>query len=394
MQLPQKGDASLIKNINQQIVLNLIRSKGPISGAELSKITKLQAATVSKIIKNLAEIGFIEIDGRGDSTHLGGKRPTLWRIAPGYGYIIGIEVLPYEIRGSLINLNSEIIVQQTNVQSQKLGGDTVIAAVKKIIDNLISAANVSGEKIIGAGLGVSGLVDSKNGIVRFSIGLNLKEFALKQQMEDLVNTPIVVANDANSAVLGEKWLGLGMDASNMVYITVNEEITGIGCGIILNNELFLGRSQSAGELILDLPQIHKVFSEISPDIKDSPLLNKMGHYLNKISMLELVKDARANGHLALKILDHLGRVLGREVARIISFVNPDMIILGGDISEAKELILNPIKNEVDELVLELPRQMVSITMTQFGRYAVSIGAAALILKEIFREPQVNKKFGF
>lgn len=394
MHLPQKGDASLIKNINQQIVLNLIRSKGPIYGAELSKITKLQAATVSKIIKKLSEIGFIEIDSLGNSTHLGGKRPILWRITPDYGYIIGIEVLPFEIRGSLINLNSEIMVQQTNIQSPKLGKDTVVAAIKKMIEGLISAANVSKEKIIGAGLGVSGLVDSKNGIVRYSIGLELKDFPLKRQMEKLVKLPIVVANDANSAVLGEKWLGQGVEASHLVYITVNEEITGIGCGIILNNELFMGRNECAGELILDLPQIHKLFPEISPDMRDSSLLNEMGQYLNKISMLELVKDARSNGQLALKIFDHLGKVLGREVARIISFINPDMIILGGDITEAKELILNPIKNEVSELVLEIPRQMVSIEMTKFARYAVSIGSAALILKEIFREPQVNKKFAF
>ncbi|MCD6355812.1 MAG: ROK family transcriptional regulator, partial [Anaerolineaceae bacterium] len=226
--IPRKGDSSLVRNINQQIILNLIRTKGPISGAELSKITKLQAATVSKIIKILAEIRLIEVDSRGSSTHLGGKKPILWRIAPDYGYFIGIEVLPFEVRCSILNLNSNIIAQRTNVQSQTLYKDNVISAIKEMIDNLISDCNIPEEKIIGTGVGIAGLVDSETGTVRFSISLGLKEFRLKQKMEKIVNFPVIVANDANAAAVGEQWLGQGIETSHLVYIAVNEEITGIG----------------------------------------------------------------------------------------------------------------------------------------------------------------------
>lgn len=245
--------------------------------------------------------------------------------------------------------------------------------------------------LIGVALGVSGLVQDDTGVVKYSIDLGLQDFSLRQIIEERLKVNVVVDNDANAAAVGEKWMGCGSEASHLVYMIVNESITGIGCGIILNGELFRGITNSAGELTLALPALRELRSE---DLEQGYGNGDNSTLQDSLTMSSLIASAREGDGSSRRILEKLGKILAQEVARILDFVNPELIIFGGDIVEAADLILEPIRQEVKNITLEAPFHACEIRMTGFGQNAVAIGAASLIFKKIFKKTQSAVKHVF
>lgn len=371
------ANSQLIKNLNQQIVLNLIRQHQSISGADLAKITQLQPATISKILRTLSAMGLIHESGTGQSTRLGGKRPTLWRLKADCGYVIGIEVLPFELRGVLLDFTSTLIAQQTLTPAAPNRPENIAANIVQLVHALCQDAAVAMTNVIGMGLGISGLVDAEAGLVRYSIGLGMQDYPIRQELENRLGLRVLVDNDANAGAVASKWMGCGVNAQNLVYLTINESVTGIGCGIIIQGQLYRGVTSSAGELTLALPALRE--------------LNAGGQQQNEtvteeaVTMPSLIERARAGDYQARETLSRLGRIIAQEIARIIDFINPELVILGGDIAPAEDLILQPIRAEVERLTLALPFRAAQIRMTTLGRNAVSLGAASNVFMEIFKE---------
>ncbi|KAA3662433.1 MAG: ROK family transcriptional regulator [Calditrichaeota bacterium] len=378
----KSANSQLIKNLNQQIVLNLIRKYGPVSGADLAKRTKLQPATTSKILRALHEIGLIRDAGIGESTKQGGKRPNLWALEPEFGYIIGIEILPFEMRGVLLNFESRIVMQKTTTYELSINASNIVELVYELVRSLCQSSRVAMKKVIGVGLGVSGLVDAAEGIVRFSIGLGLENFPIRDNLKTKIRLNTIVDNDANMAAVGEKWIGSSVNDRHLVYITVNEAVTGIGCGVVLDGQLFRGVTHSAGEVTLALPALSDLYREAG---EETDIPGKKMPDSVKLTMLSLINSAQNGDESARLTLVKLGKILAQEVARIIDFINPNSIVFGGDIVEAEHMILEPMREEVKKRALALPYEAVSIRMTSFGPYAVAIGAGAVVFKEIFKE---------
>lgn len=387
----KSANSQLVKSLNQQLVLNLIRQRGPVSGAELAKITRLQPATISKILKTLCDLRMIREAGIGQSTSLGGKRPNLWRLNENYGYVIGIEVLKYELRGVLLSFHSSVLAEKSQPLQERINSENIPSSIHDIVRALCKSARIAMKNLIGIGLGISGMVDPNSGAIRYSIAFDLKDYPIAAILEERLGVPVLVDNDANAAAVGAKWMGCGQNAKHIVYMTVNESVTGIGCGIILNGQIFHGATYSAGELPLELPALRELHIE---NLSGSANRGEQIYNQTSVTMPKLIQDARDGALGARKTLVKLGKTLAREVARILDFINPELIIFGGDIVEAEDLILQPVRDEVKRLALELPFDAVQIRMTGFGKNAVAIGAASMVFKEIFKETQAAVKHVF
>ncbi len=373
------ANAQLIKGLNQQLVLNMIKKEGAISGADLAKITRLQPATVSKILKHINDLGMIREAGIGESTKLGGKRPNLWRLNADFGYVIGVEVLSFELRAVLLDFESKVVAEHSESLPKKITSENIADHIHALVRTVCNAGRIAMKNLMGVALGVSGIVDSEDGAIKFSIDLGLREHPIRDILEKRLNTQVVVDNDANAAAVGTKWMGCGQDKRHLVYLIVNERITGIGCGIILNDELFRGTTNSAGELTLSLPALD--------DLRHDEASSENGKPATSLTMTNLIAMAREGDDNARQTLVDLANVLAEEVARILDFINPELVVFGGDIVEAADLILEPIRSEVKKLTLELPFKAVTIKMTGFGQNAVAIGAASLIFKQVFKKTQ-------
>ena len=200
-----------------------------------------------------------------------------------------------------------------------------------------------------------------------------------QMLKERFNFPVYVDNDANVAALAEQWFGKAKNYRNIIYISINEEVTGVGCGLIFDYELYRGSSRSAGELPFRLPTVMDILQQ--KGYRDFAEIEREAKAQNENIIQYLCRHPKEDW--ALLVFEELGRLLGTEIARIINFVNPEMVILGGEISNTAEHLIAPINKYLQDNVLEIPRKAVMISTTSFGLSTVSVGAAVLIFRKLF-----------
>jgi len=369
-------------------ILNTIRIHKEISGAELARITKYQPSTVLYILRSLETDGFIEVSRIGSSLGSAGKPPTLWKLVNDRGYIIGIEAIPDEIRTTVVDFACNIVHQEIKKDISNFYGEQITSGIVGFVREIITELNLSADKIIGVGVALPGLVDRRQGLVHYSRNLFLKNFPLQNVLHESLNLPVAIANDSNAGALGIRWHSNSTKnlPPNVVFLTVNEKIRDIGAGLILNNQLYEGASGTAGELSSSLPVISKLIEKGRNKYgTDSPVLEE---YLSQgsFSISEVAKYAKKNCPFSNFILRSISKFITEEILRIIEFINPNSIVIGGDISEAEFIINDFIVPAVKKKALKIfPAGIMipEISFSSFGIYSVSIGGTALILREIF-----------
>jgi predicted NBD/HSP70 family sugar kinase len=387
------ADLKEIKRPNHRNVLNIIRMKKEISGAEMARLSNLQPSTIVYILRDLKKRGLIEISRIGTSTGVGGKPPTLWKLVAKKGYIIGLEVLPHGIRLSIVDFASNIVYQQTFQDLPIKGNPDFILIIEDIVHNVLSRLNLLDDKIIGVGAALPGLIDCKNGMLIFSEPLALKKIPILPLLEKALHKTVIVTNDANAGALGIKWFNqeIGMQYQNIIYLTINEEIRGMGAGLIIEQQLYAGSTGTAGEIAAAFPPIEFLFqngekkygkrthAQYHPPIDELPGLSKI---------VEFTKGGcPVSNYVIQKVCDFLAR----EIFRIMIFINPDLIVVGGDITEIEFLfndyVIPLIKKRMRSVYpdgVEMPK----ILYSPFGTYSVSVGATALVMREIFWETNI------
>jgi len=369
-------------------ILNFIRVNGEISGADLARLSSLQPSTIVYILRALEEKGLIEISRIGNSSGSAGKPPTLWRLVGKKGYIIGLEVIPSELRVTVIDFSSNVILQEQLTGINNIGEDSFISAVVPFIRNLLVKLNIDKDKVIGMGIAIPGLVDRKNGRIHYSRTLNLRNYPLQAKLNEEFGIPVEIVNDANAGVLGIRWHKDLFDKlpPDLVFLTLNVKIGQMGAGLILNNRLYEGSHGTAGEIFLSLPSLADIIKE-SQDDNDQAKVADIVNNREKLSISDIINYAKDNCPLCTRVLMRYAQFLINEIFRIVEFINPDLIVIGGDITEAKTLVKKYIEDSVaDKLKRIYPLGVAApkIEFSTVGIYSVSMGASALIMRKIFR----------
>src|SRR3990167_4242245 len=225
-------------------ILEVIRKNGPISRTDISKITELNIVTVSNYVSHYIKTGLV-VEGEVDES-TGGRKPVLVELNPKAGYIVGVGLNMLNMVGVLVDLEINVI---TEVKQERIPENSEVV-IEKMVDlaaKIISESEVDKTKIVGVGVGIPGIIDERGRTIRWPQSLGEKDISvclsIKDSFEKRLNIPTFVENDANAAVLGEKWLGLDRDVRHMMYM-----FSGVGVGIIINGEIYRGVSGAAGEL--------------------------------------------------------------------------------------------------------------------------------------------------
>ncbi len=253
------------------------------------------------------------------------------------------------------------------------------AAVLALLVNSLPQIAPDFKLIKGIGIGLPGPVDGTGRISQ--IAINLKDWqnvALAQQLEIEIDLPVIMANDANCAGLGEVWLGAGQGLGNVIVLTLG---TGVGGAIILNGQLFVGHHGAAGELGL---------ITLNPDGPDCNSGNNgsLEQYLSiqairretGLDPAELAQKAIEGDQIACQFWQQYGRLLGAGLASLIYVLTPEAIILGGGISAAAALFLPSTQAEIERRVLPQSRVGMQLLLAKLGNQAGTIGAAKLAIQ--------------
>ncbi|MGE4283301.1 MAG: ROK family protein [Clostridia bacterium] len=395
------GSFSLMKKMNTSLILNTIREKGPVSRAKVAKITGLTPATITNITFELINYNLVLEAERGESS--GGRKPVMLRINSNGYYVIGIYIGSKGVKIIAANLNSEPIYCDDINITGNVSSDSILDGIKQKINKW--RKNNKDKKILGVGIGVHGLVNSKEGVSIYAPNLGWENVAIKENLEKELGIPVFVDNDVRTMTLGESWFGRAKNVSDFVFIYVGY---GIGGSIVIDNQLYRGASEGAGEVGHTTIDIHgpkcscgnygclqALASEqaMINDIKQTLAKNQktiisdwIRGDLSNISPEIIYKAALSGDEAALKLVKEKAMYLGVAIANIINTFNPSLVIINGKIAVLDKIVMDCIKEEVSWRSMKYLQSSTNIIFSTLNQNAVLKGTVALVMSEIFENP--------
>jgi len=383
-------------------ILEVIRKNGPISRTDISKITELNIVTVSNYVGHYIKKGLV-IEGELDES-TGGRKPVLVELNPKAGYIVGVGLNMLSMVAVLVDLEINVIAEIKRERTPE-NSETTIHKMVDLAVEIIEKSDIEKEKIVGVGVGVPGIIDEKGRTIRWPQSLGEKDvsvcLSIKDTFEKRLNIPTFVENDANAAVLGEKWLGLDRDVRHMLYM-----FSGVGTGVLINGEIYRGSTGAAGELGISSSQASKDAivqmasglgrweMDLGMTTRARALVSKgessaMKGYAegdaDKITFREVVRGCKEKDPVALKVVEEGATLLGRKVAFLVNLLNPEIVVIGGGIEDAGAPMLDAIKAAVKEWSVEEASSQVKIIPSAFGENAVALGVVGIVAREVFAQ---------
>lgn len=384
-------------------ILDVIRKSGPVTRTEISKVTKLNIVTVSNYVNNYLDKNLVVEKGFDVST--GGRKPTLVELSAKMGNVIGLDIGPVNMVAVITDLTNTVVGKTKRPRPNGPMSEVITSSIEMVYE-IMEKSKIDKNKVKGVGLGVSGVIDSVAGTIRDTDptrGRTTGSYAaVKSLVQKEFNIPTFVGNDATVAAFGEKRLGLEQEIDDMLYV-----YSDVGCGIIIKGEIYCGAGGSAGEMQLmsenpempmqgkdpsylrpwgvDLGITEKARSVLSKDKIDSKIMELAGGELDNITPDIIIEAAKAKDKAAMEIIENAGANLGVRIAYLVNLFNPEVVVIGGGIEQAGELLLGPIRKSVRSLAFEEPANTVKIVPSRLGDSAVALGAAALVLREIFAQ---------
>lgn len=403
----QIGSFQWMKSLNKSIILNIIRLHGPISRAEIAKLTKLTPPTVTNIVGELLESKLVVESDLGEST--GGRKPIMLRINSSAFYVIGVDAGAKRVKAVTATLDGNVVQQVIEKYPSILTVEAFLAAVKSAVVKVKEATKAPSGAFLGIGVGMHGLVDPNKGLSIFAPHLNLHDIPIKSFLEKELNLPVEVDNDVRALALAESWFGQGQGIADFIVVNVG---TGVGAGIILDHQLYHGTSFTAGEMghtTIDVngpkcscgnygcvealtagPAIARRVQQAIRLGKKSVLEEMVNGNLEEVTGELVYRAAQQGDPVAIEVLADTGRFLGIGIANLINTLNPTRIILTGGVSRAGGFVLNSLKETVRTRALSAPAKAVSIVISELGANATAIGAVTLLLQKLFTPTGVQE----
>ena len=276
--------------------------------------------------------------------------------------VIGIDLGATNIRGAVVSGNSLSSVPP-DIVSQRIHSDGTVQEVLEDIYHVIDA--LIGEGVKAIGIGVPSVVDVAEGIV-YDVQYipSWVEVPLKKILEEKYKIPVFVNNDANCFVLGEYYFGQGRGASSLIGLTIG---TGLGGGVIINDKLFAGYNCGAGEFGL-LPYKDNILEYYC-----SGSFFKNVHGLDGVQVFEAAKNGDEK---AKQLYAELGIHVGQAIKAVIYTYDPELILLGGSVSQAYDWFCETMWKEIRTLAYAKSAERIRIEVSNLNNSGI-LGAAAL-----------------
>ena len=367
------GDQTLVKKINMSIVLDTIRRYGSLSRIRVSEMTGLNKATVSNLVLEMLDNYLLEEIGPGKSS--GGRKPTMLVFHRTAGHAIGIELSVTHLTGILTDLEDQIVAEYS-IRLLHRDFPFVLEEMNKAIRSLMLQAPSSPHGIVGIGVGVPGMVD-EYGTILFAPNLGWEKIPLKAILEETFSIPVTIDNEANAGAEGELHYGAGIDVRHLIYISAG---MGIGSGIIIDGELYKGARGYAGETghmtIESNGRKCSCGNRGCWELYASEIAyDDQSKHLPARSTRELIPYALQQEADILNLYTEIGRYLGIGITNIVNSFNPELIIIGGPLADAKDWLETSLQNVVAERTLPYHRNQLQIQFSALGSRSAMLGAS-------------------
>ncbi len=360
-----------MRRSNRLRLLQAVRRSGPISRAGLAKATRLSPPTVSSLVEDLLhEVGLMSEVGIGESS--GGRPPVLLQFNREFGYLVGVDVGSRTLRVALTDLQGQVLARQ-QVPTDPAGGEILVDQMCTIAGELFTATGRDRGKLYAVGVGAPGMTDVKSGRVIRAVNLpGWVDLPLRDLLEARLGAPVRVDNDANMAALGERWRGSARQVKDFVFLALG---AGVGAGVVVGGQLHRGHHWYAGEIShmnLDVREWRSDFGgrgyleshvgavAIAEGERARSIVGPAGAGQERgAAVATIIAAARSGDARALAVLDELAVYLGTAVANLVAVLDPALIVFGGGVSHAGDLLIERVRRVVSRIVPNLPRFEIS-----------------------------------
>jgi predicted NBD/HSP70 family sugar kinase len=378
------GNGDTRRRASRNRVVGVLRDHGPLSRAEIVKRASLSRATVSSVIAELKEAGLV-LEDAADSTGTQGRTPALVRLHSRAGVAVGIDFGKRHLRVAVADLGHQILAERAVELADDHSAGDGIASAAVLVREVLAEAGLAGDAIVGVGMGLPGPVDQETGELGATTILpGWRGVRAADAMAESLEMPVRVDNDANLGVLAEWTWGAASGARNAAYLKV---ATGIGAGLIVDGRPFRGAMGMAGEIG------HIVIDPNGPlcrcgnrgcleTLAAAPaVLDALRPALGEDVALRDVLALAATGDTgSTRVLHDAGVTIGAAVGALCNLVNPECIVVGGDMAAAGEPLLEGIRRGLSRSAIR-PAAQAQILVGVLGERAEVLGAAALALRD-------------
>lgn len=399
-----------VKNLNRASVLTFIRQHEPVSRRAIARQLGMSPSTASAAVSNLMERGLVRETGQGAST--GGRRPILLEIDPKGGLVISVDVagssLERTIRAAALDLKSNIVLDVKHRQPI-FGNEAMLAAIQNVISELLDSPQIDKRPPLALGISVPGLVDAQTGTLLFT-NINVQDLPLGQILHESFQAPVIVHNSEDAAALGEYWFGSGQGCHSLMYLSVG---AGVGAGLVVRGKIYQPGRISVGEIghmtvQYDGPLCHcgnrgclsalvaseVIVESVAAALRDgyNPTSKALtGLPPDALDIHQVLAAAEAGEVLCRDILVEKAEWVGIAVAAMVNVLNPEVIVLGGELLEGSDFFLAPVQKVVKRRALSAYTGAMRLVRSGLGRNAGLRGVSVLAMEELFRLPDRTGK---
>lgn len=384
------GSTTVVRSLNERMLLDHLRSTGPQSRADLARTTTLSKPTVSVALANLESAGLVRpiglVAGRP------GRAPLLYEANPTAGYVVGIDVGREWVRVAVADLAGTILGRRDGTNRARTG-PALIAEVRRLSHEAAAEAGIDWDAVACTVLASPGVLDP--GADRLELTPNLPGWGragLVEELRTALGAGLVVENDINLAAVGESAFGQGRDVSSFVLLSIG---TGTGLGIVINGEVYRGAHGRAGEVaFLPIPddgaggagnagpagpgprrvRTRGMFEELAAAEGVVRIAHGLG-LTGATTARQVFEAAAAGDPVALRAVDIEGTRIGAAITAIAAITDPEVVVLSGGIGRNLDLLRPSIERQLHVLSPLAPR----VERSELGADAALLGALATAL---------------
>ncbi|MFE3094197.1 ROK family protein [Streptomyces sp. NPDC059248] len=377
------GSQTSLHRANLERVVRAVRMAGSLTQAEIARSTGLSAATVSNIVRELKESGTVEVT----PTSAGGRRARSISLSGDAGVVVGVDFGHTHLRVAVADLAHQVLAEDSAPLDVDSSAGTGFDLAERMVTGLIAGTGTDPAKVLGVGLGVPGPIDGESGVIGPTsmlpgwVGSNPGK-----EMSERLGVPVHVDNDANLGALGELVWGAARGVGDLAYIKV---AGGVGAGLVMGGRIYRGPGGTAGEIG------HLTLDESGPVCRCGnrgcletfaavryvlPLLHAA--HGPGLTMDRVVRLARSGDPGCARVIADTGRHLAVGVGALCNLLNPRVVVVGGEIAEAGEVLLAPLRSALTRYAIPSAVQRLTVVKGALGARAEVLGALALVLSEM------------
>ncbi len=381
-------------------IYEIISTRRTVSRPEIAELTGLSRTAVGIYIDNLIHQGFVEESGRGSSR--GGRPPMIIRQRPDAGYALGARMDDYVWNIVVTDLQAKVINRiQAHIpgKTPELAVEALRSGVRKLIGETFKSSLSSSRLIPAIGVGSPGLVDAREGVIKNAHDLGWFDVPIRRMIEERLGMGAYVVNRSKIGALAELQSETSCGIKDLIYIWMG---TGVAAGIIHDGTLMVGTNSSAGEIghitvdptgpacpcgnrgcLQSLVSEDAITTRATERLKHSSgtILHELtsGH-VEAVTVSNIFEAADRGDPASIELVREIAGYLGVVVANLVNLLNPQLIVLGGPVGEASDLLTRAVVDEASRRALSFPMSAVQIRSSSIGQDAGAIGASVLVIQ--------------